>query len=248
MIQGHNEQECYVEHPELYPTKEKNTLEQRNTKDGGGKRRQPEKVWTKVGLITGNKFAALNKENVEQKNCQISKSTKGNEKCADEVQRTIPGVQLSQVMDNESNPTTPTDIIRNSMKENGIITISEDIQSVPKGGFSMMRRDSNSNKTKEDHYSKNDDNGVNNGIQRSDNSIEGIITKCTPRNLIKAMDTLKENGTGINNKDNMGIEEIGLVLKKGPDLVDEAKDELQFRKETDEDNDMEYNVQQISKA
>ncbi|KAK4726324.1 hypothetical protein R3W88_031241 [Solanum pinnatisectum] len=56
------------------------------------------KVWTKVGLITGNKFAALNKENVEQKNCQISKNTKGNEKCADEVQRTIPGVQLKPII------------------------------------------------------------------------------------------------------------------------------------------------------
>ncbi|KAH0714423.1 hypothetical protein KY284_007328 [Solanum tuberosum] len=36
--------------------------------------------------------------------------------------------------------------------------------------------------------------------------------------------------------------------KKGPDLIEDGEDVIQHRRETEEDEDMEYNIQQISKA
>ncbi|KAH0723014.1 hypothetical protein KY290_005682 [Solanum tuberosum] len=100
MIQGHDEQQCYMEHPELYPKKEKNNMEadakeekenkynrekdsdrmeERNapqqmekiknfdepkTKKGGWTK-QPNRVWAKVEIPTGNKFEALKKDEKE---------------------------------------------------------------------------------------------------------------------------------------------------------------------------------------
>ncbi|KAH0696109.1 hypothetical protein KY290_013470 [Solanum tuberosum] len=39
-----------------------------------------------------------------------------------------------------------------------------------------------------------------------------------------------------------------LLIKKGPNLIEDNEEELQLRKETEEDEDMKYNIQQISKA
>uniref|UniRef100_A0A0V0H3G9 Putative ovule protein n=1 Tax=Solanum chacoense TaxID=4108 RepID=A0A0V0H3G9_SOLCH len=38
------------------------------------------------------------------------------------------------------------------------------------------------------------------------------------------------------------------VIKSGPDLIEETDEEIQHRKDTEEDEDMEYNIQHISKA
>ncbi|KAH0656124.1 hypothetical protein KY290_031748 [Solanum tuberosum] len=89
MIQGHDEEQCYVVHPELHPYKEKSghdrdkQIEERPSKGedkgkelkgrgednlhmrkgedfvepkrkfwGGGRNKEPQKVWNKVGIIT----------------------------------------------------------------------------------------------------------------------------------------------------------------------------------------------------
>ncbi|KAH0644800.1 hypothetical protein KY284_032684 [Solanum tuberosum] len=95
MIQGHNEQQCYVVHPELYPHKEKTGqddgkkieeitrkednkgkegekhngrkneefVEYRHKIWGRGRHKETEKVWNKVGILTGNKFNLLESGN-----------------------------------------------------------------------------------------------------------------------------------------------------------------------------------------
>ncbi|KAH0649909.1 hypothetical protein KY284_029821 [Solanum tuberosum] len=113
MLQGHDEQQCFVEHPELYPKKEKKNVEaddreergktqktneanQDEEKDNlekriaiqqkektnkfeeskfkrGGWRKQPEKVWAKVDIPTGNKFGALENDAKEGEATECSK-------------------------------------------------------------------------------------------------------------------------------------------------------------------------------
>ncbi|WMV45111.1 hypothetical protein MTR67_038496 [Solanum verrucosum] len=116
MIQGHDEEQCYVVHPELHPYKEKSgndrgkQIEERPSKGdekgtelmgreednlhmrkgedfvepkrkfwGGGRNKEPQKVWNKVGIITGNKFNLLDTGNQEQSLNQEEEQTNGKE-------------------------------------------------------------------------------------------------------------------------------------------------------------------------
>ncbi|KAH0776288.1 hypothetical protein KY290_007699 [Solanum tuberosum] len=116
MIQGHDEEQCYVVHPELHPYKEKSghdggkQIEERPSKGedkgkelmgrgednlnmrkgedfvepkrkfwGGGRNKEPQKVWNKVGIITGNKFNMLGTGNLEQSLNEEEEQTNGKE-------------------------------------------------------------------------------------------------------------------------------------------------------------------------
>ncbi|KAH0672995.1 hypothetical protein KY284_024082 [Solanum tuberosum] len=84
MLQGHDEQQCYVEHPKFDRMEERNApqqmekikkFEEPKTKKGGW-RKQPDRVWAKVKIPTGNKFEALEKD---EKQGEMVESSKGGE-------------------------------------------------------------------------------------------------------------------------------------------------------------------------
>ncbi|KAH0672584.1 hypothetical protein KY290_024816 [Solanum tuberosum] len=66
--EGHDEQQCYVEHPKLYLKKENSDQEPRDKK-----KRQPEQVGAKVNIPTGNQLGALetDEKDVEDENKNI---------------------------------------------------------------------------------------------------------------------------------------------------------------------------------
>jgi len=53
---------------------------------------------------------------------------------------------------------------------------------------------------------------------------------------------------GLNSENENHRDEVESVIRKGPDLIDEDDDVLQQRKDLEEDEELEYNIQQISKA
>ncbi|KAH0642255.1 hypothetical protein KY290_033858 [Solanum tuberosum] len=122
--EGHNAEQCYVEHPELYPEekkdreedkkkawknsrrevddkngdrptekKEEEFVEQKYKKWGGGRNKQPEKMWNKVGIITGNQFNMLEQEMKEKE--EEEKQLKENMMALEDDKEKTPGVQGS---------------------------------------------------------------------------------------------------------------------------------------------------------
>ncbi|KAH0669880.1 hypothetical protein KY289_024373 [Solanum tuberosum] len=133
MIQGHNEEQCYVVHPELHLYKEKSgheegkkveerpskgddrgkdtmerddgTLQVRKGEEfveprrknwGGGRNKEPQKVWNKVGIITGNKFNCLDTGKEEQnRNQEEQINDKGIDMEHDQSKEMSQGIQGS---------------------------------------------------------------------------------------------------------------------------------------------------------
>ncbi|KAG5624938.1 hypothetical protein H5410_010156 [Solanum commersonii] len=82
MIQGHDEEQCYVVHPDLHPNREKseydegkhikNTNKDNDTKGKEtGRNKEPAKVWNKVGIVIGNKLNLLDSGNLVRGEDQV---------------------------------------------------------------------------------------------------------------------------------------------------------------------------------
>ncbi|KAG5592288.1 hypothetical protein H5410_042802 [Solanum commersonii] len=192
MIQGHDEQQCYVEHPELHPkmqeeskvddegenrSKQKENggwiMEQRNT--NGGEKKQPEKIWAKD-------------EHVDE----TYEKNKGEEL---EEQRETPNSVWSNHEYNVATIKIPRKKAKNQWKYKVLATWRWGEQ----------------------------------------------INKNTHRHKVGTSDEA--------NRKEMSFEsESRRLMIKAPELVDELEDQIQHMKERDEDNTLEYNIQQISKA
>ncbi|KAK4736470.1 hypothetical protein R3W88_000167 [Solanum pinnatisectum] len=72
---------------------------------------------------------------------------------------------------------------------------------------------------------------------------EDRLNKGNQNNEIRQLFGTSNFSMGENNKGDTEQE-----IKKGPDLIEDGEDVIQHRRETEEDEDMEYNIQQISKA
>ncbi|KAK6789463.1 hypothetical protein RDI58_013263 [Solanum bulbocastanum] len=73
-VNGHDELQCYVKHPELYLKKENSYQEPREKRNKRrGWKRQPEQVWAKVNIPIGNQFRALeiDEKDVDDENKNI---------------------------------------------------------------------------------------------------------------------------------------------------------------------------------
>ncbi|KAG5596571.1 hypothetical protein H5410_037803 [Solanum commersonii] len=106
MIQGHDEEQCYVGHPELHPARQKGSTwttdmqkheqgemkykneetakgkEEGKHNKGGPSKKAINQVWNKVGVITTNKFDALNDK---EETCTLQQVTSGNVDGREEV-------------------------------------------------------------------------------------------------------------------------------------------------------------------
>ncbi|XP_049359160.1 uncharacterized protein LOC125823817 [Solanum verrucosum] len=74
-LQGHNEKECFVLHPELYPKEEdvsekEATAKEKMKKDGGQRWNHKEKAKEETNVILGNKFDALTEEEGKEESKQ----------------------------------------------------------------------------------------------------------------------------------------------------------------------------------
>ncbi|KAG5586749.1 hypothetical protein H5410_047183 [Solanum commersonii] len=217
MIQAHNKEQCYVVHPKLYPKertgkegdiqKDKNEeefVEQRNKNGRGGRNRQQEKVWTKVGITIGNKFNML-KQGSQELDEELEKGNETEKRINKVNKEDTPEVQMSDNKEKKTKEqlsTKKADPVENNMEE------------MP----------TNNNKWEASQAREE---------ERSENA---------NRNLFG----MSKGAPSKNNLNN--IDEPDLVARTEPDLLEETEKILQFQKETEKDEDMEFNIQQISKA
>ncbi|WMV18187.1 hypothetical protein MTR67_011572 [Solanum verrucosum] len=268
MIQGHNEEQCYVVHPELHPYKEKSLQEEgkkiddnlskeegkgndtlvrdedkrkrgvfvepRSKKWGGGRNKEPQKVWNRVGIITGNKFNLLDTGNQDQSLHQEKEQI-----IDDEIEKE-PNKQSHNKCVSNNNEAGNTSSSERTISEVRSRVLRTDPKSVQKGDnveeLMTINREQQADPS---------------GVQKDDN-VEELMTKSTDagnRNMDKR--------ESVANSGNLFISDYGEVrdncyeegeIPKGPDLIEEEDEVMQHKKDTEEDEDMDYNIQQISKA
>ncbi|KAH0675185.1 hypothetical protein KY285_022986 [Solanum tuberosum] len=213
MIQGHDEQQCYVEHPELYPKKEKTNQEAGDKKEEEGNTQQ-------VDIAIGNKFDAL--ENKDQE-AEMEDSSKGAEVQTNEIQskqfeKEITREWVERAFGKQGQKSTPgVQGSHNNKEKNSISQHTTRKSGEPVGVSSKLGGTSN--------------NTVNSAsVQKS-----RVQEHQQEKSAGKVKDTMEEQ-----------IHE--LPFKEAPYLVDESDEEIQHRRKTKEDDSMEYNIQQISKA
>ncbi|WMV21122.1 hypothetical protein MTR67_014507 [Solanum verrucosum] len=208
MIQGHNEEQCFVVHPELYP-KEKTGQVERKENDRTEKnpiaRRTAVEDATKVG-------------NIQQPNREED----------------TPGVQMSANKDKRSKfqdgiiDTEQAE--ENSHAEKKNIAKSGDIVDSSPG-----------RKMGEYVIERGNDEVVSTKYNNEENNYEKEKdgTDCVSRDVLEQ---------GLNSENENHRDEVESVIRRGPDLIDDDDDVLQQRKDLEEDEELEYNIQQISKA
>ncbi|KAH0696829.1 hypothetical protein KY289_014311 [Solanum tuberosum] len=174
-------------------------VETRHKNWGGGKNKEPQRVWNRVGIVTDNKFNLLNtgdqeqihnQEKEQQREEEISKECGHTKDMPLEIQGSPPTKQLH----NDIEGTFVAESINNA----GLVTKSKDVR----GRIS-----------------------------------EGRESEINSRHMF-----ISENGEARVNR-----YEEGEILK-GPDLIEDEEEVIQHKKETEEDEDMDYKIQQISKV
>ncbi|KAH0639363.1 hypothetical protein KY285_035949 [Solanum tuberosum] len=267
MIQGHDEQQYYVVHPDLHPNREKSEydegkkvegkhnrnknidndtkgkeseqhhgrkeefVEQKHRKWGGaGRNKKPAKVWNKVGIATGNKFNLLDSGNLVRGEDQIVERV--NETAAEQksVQSKVnsPGRQNSNNKELEENTSNKgMDNTERRSTPHNKHKLGVDCGSITKHVETQ---------SKDLHEVHNEELLLKSGEEGSSYmAIRDSVT--TPRKLFE---------TSIGEiRINQGED---AVIPKGPDLIDEEEEVLQQRKDTEEDEDIKFNIQQISKV
>ncbi|KAG5611553.1 hypothetical protein H5410_022834 [Solanum commersonii] len=189
MIQGHNEQQCYVEHLELYRNNEKIDQGTGKQKEEDNKKERREEG--KEAQVRGGD--QQKDKNTDEFMEQRHKKWGGKKKLPEQVWN-----KVDVITGNKFNM-----LEHEAQEEAGV-----QLKKVAEIGV--------------DEESSTEDQGTTPGIQKSNNK----------RNPNRS------------NKDGMekDIEEIETVTKKGPDLGEENEDEIQFRMETEEDEDIDYNI------
>ncbi|KAH0745935.1 hypothetical protein KY285_007592 [Solanum tuberosum] len=237
MIQGHNKEQCYVVHQELHPYKEKSQQEERKKTDD-----QP--------CNENNKGKGIDRENENRKGDGFVEPRRknwggGRNK---EPQKVWNGVGVK--MDNKYNllDTGEQDQSINQEKEQSKthkVDGSNNSKGVKEAGrATSSERTISEVRNKEKHADpKNLQKGVNEEeLMQKSTTTRSSYTKrregeVTSRNLFAS--NYEEE------RDNV-VEEGG--IPKGPNLIEEDEGEMQNKKETEKDADIEFNIQQINKA
>jgi len=211
------------------PNREEGFVEQRHKKWGGNRPIQPEKVWNRVGIITGNKFNLLAQDKQEQR----KKVEKGDLNVVDTNVDT-PGVQMSANKD------------KRSKFQDGIIDTEQAEENSHAGKKNIAKSgdivdSSPGRKMGEYVIERGNDEVVSTKYSNEENNYEKKKdgTDCVSRDVLEK---------GLNSENENHRDEVESVIRKGPDLIDEDDDVLQQRKDLEEDEELEYNIQQISKA
>ncbi|KAH0635878.1 hypothetical protein KY289_035793 [Solanum tuberosum] len=248
MIQGHDEEQCYVVHPELHPYKEK------SGNDGG---KQIEERPSK-GDEKGTKLMGREEDNLHMRKTEDFVEPKrkfwggGRNKKPQKVWKKV-GI----ITRNKFN-LLDTGNQEQSLNQEEEQTNGKEIEMEQRQSKEISRGLQNSSHNKQMHTTKISSNSKNMTEEEKETSSEHTVSEA--RNRIEKQgvgsrhttrresDATSRNLVAIESgEENENCYEKEEILK-GTDLINGENEGLQHKKDTEENSDMKYNIQQISKA
>ncbi|KAH0705670.1 hypothetical protein KY289_010746 [Solanum tuberosum] len=252
MIQGHDMEQCYVEHPELYPKKEKKEMQAET--EGVDRTEKKELNKSNPERMNMNKREEVdNQRRKENAGWVVEQGNKkgGWKKQPEQVwaKVQVPTKNPFGALMNEEH--VSEDVMENTRND------EEDRHELYKDRLEKL--------SGKQHTSQ--------GTQKSDiNKGKGSSMK-TPEKVTEPIEVSSIMGESGNNREeiqeyaresytqpqavisesiremNKSVESItDPPLKEGPNLIDDTEDEIQQRKDREEEESIDFNIQQISKA